>query len=205
MKGLDVKRIMINYNLSLTELATKINKSPQQVGRWVNNPETNVSHSVRKQFQTVYPEYFKYESQTTDIAIVREEPGAFNQAKYIDVIEVTNSKDIMNKNLKPVGKVDVSDFLDSERGIIMQGDALSGVINGGDIAGTKVWTRRDFFLWGSMYVIVSDGHVIFRIVKPSEDKDSITLISTKDTYDPITLPKSAIDEMYIINGGIVKY
>lgn len=199
MNGLEIINFLLKNEIDQKEFAAKAGFTAPQVSRWV---KTKMELSKKSEIKVLnaYPNFHKGMN-----AMVQEPKGVYNTRQVIRVVDATTLEEAMDLESNTIGKIEIADFIDASGGMLMKGDALSGKVNGGDVLAHKEWKPREWFQYGMIHVIFSEGHSFVRILRKHEDPDKLLLQSNNDSYDDIDLPIAAIEKLFIVNGALMRY
>ena len=207
MKGSEITTFLEKRGVTQVEFAKAIDTAQESVNRWINKDSKLQSRSVAKILEA-YPDFYedgkKYVDKQESISIASEKNKAYAKDKHINVIEANTIDDFMMKNLPPIGKIDIADFIDATDGVLMTGDSLGGDIKGGDVLAYKEWYPRNYFDYGRIYIVATRDHIFARYLKKHKEKGMVLLKSKNEFYDDIDLPISEIKSLYVVNGAIVR-
>jgi transcriptional regulator with XRE-family HTH domain len=202
MKGLEINNYLLLKGLKQADFADAIKKKQSQVSRWISQ-NTELRNAQSKQILDLFPDFYDPELSDYKTNILEEPIAEYHKSKHINVVEANNIEEFMKKDLPPIGRIDVADFIEATYGVVMKGDTLGGDIKGGDVLAYKEWFPRNYFEYGKIYIVCTRDHLFVRYLKKHEDKDMVLLKSKNDFYDDIDLPINEIKSLYVVNGAIV--
>lgn len=89
------------------------------------------------------------------------------------------------------------------------GDSMIPKFRRGDILACKRISDKDPLIYGETYIcsFIQDGRTIelLRTIRRNEDPGTISLVPLNPEYDPIIIPVTSIEALYIIKGRIERF
>lgn len=112
----------------------------------------------------------------------------------------------MFTNEEPEYYINIEPFNDCSFYRPVIGHSMAPRYNTGDIIACKRVQNKRNILFGQTYLCLisyeGDFNEVIRVLRCHEDHDKVVLMPINTSYDPMTIPLSAIVELYLIKGKI---
>lgn len=118
---------------------------------------------------------------------------------------VIESLDVFT-NEEPEYYINIEPFNDCSFYRPVIGHSMAPRYNTGDIVACKRVQNKRNILFGQTYLCLisyeGDFNEVIRVLRRDDDPDKVVLMPINTSYDPMTIPLSAIVELYLIKGKI---
>ena len=203
MRGEEVKKILEKNGHQLSQVAEKLNISPQNLNNWlgVQDIKTGILEKIAAAINKNM--YYFIENQS----LKNQNPGNFPNKviRYYDIDDVTNRGDIFDP-LKgvPYKEIIIPGYGDCCLALSVWGKSMQPALLPGDIIICKEWTNI-FIEYGNMYLIFTkDNHHMIKYIHPGSDSNKISCVSENEFYFPFEIAKDDILKLFIIKGHIAR-
>lgn len=201
MKGEEVKIILEDDGYQLSELAEKLNISPQNFNNWlgVQDIKTGILEKIAQAINKNI--YYFIDKQTLRTQERDEFPeGAI---RYYDIDASAGSVEMFDpgKGVK-FKKIIIPGYGDCDVALNVWGDSMEPVLRSGEIILCKEW-KESFFEYGYIYLIISiENHRMIKYIQPAVDDSKISCVSANSLYKTFEINKTDILKLFIVKGHV---
>lgn len=82
--------------------------------------------------------------------------------------------------------------------IRVSGDSMSPSINNGSFVAIRPVSATGIIFWGQIYVVVTENYRMVKYLRRHDNPDYVVLHSDNPAYDDIDMPRSDIQDLYIV-------
>lgn len=87
--------------------------------------------------------------------------------------------------------------------IEVEGSSMYPKYNSGDVVACRIIKERNFIQWNKTHVIATrEQGIIIKRIKPSQEPNSLLMISDNESYDPFQVPEEEIEGLAIVVGVV---
>ena len=227
-----LKLIDYYCNGNKSQFANMLNVKPQTINSWItrNTFDTELIYANCKQVSAEWlitgegsmlkkdgiPEELVYTDPARSINYKpKTHPtGNLNNEKTVSKLAETRK---MDASIEMTEKADNDRFTWEHNGetyvipafrgadslVTVTGDSMFPTYRNGDMVACRTVPKSDcFFQWNRIYVVDTNQGRMVRRIKPSNDKETILLVSDNQEYDPIEIAIQAIHQIALIVGVI---
>ena len=201
MRGEEVKKILEDDGHHLTEVAEKLNISPQNFYNWlgVQDIKTGILEKIARAIDKNIYYFIDKQSLITQERVEFPE-GAI---RYYD-IDVSNVPgEIFNPETEIKFKnIIIPGYGDCDFAINVWGDSMNPVLHTGEIILCKKW-KESFVDFGYIYLITTtENHQMIKYVQPGIDNSKISCVSENSFYKTFEINKTDILKLFVVKGHI---
>ena len=87
--------------------------------------------------------------------------------------------------------------------IEVEGSSMYPKYNSGDVVACRIIKDSKFIQWNKAHVVATrEQGIIIKRIKPSDNKDTLLMVSDNQSYDPFEVPKEEIEGLAIVVGVV---
>jgi hypothetical protein bfra3_16308 len=87
--------------------------------------------------------------------------------------------------------------------IEVEGSSMYPKYNSGDVVACCIIKDSKFIQWNKAHVVATrEQGIIIKRIKPSDNKDTLLMVSDNQSYDPFEVPKEEIEGLAIVVGVV---
>lgn len=87
--------------------------------------------------------------------------------------------------------------------IEVEGSSMYPKYNSGDVVACRIIRDSNFIQWNKTHVVATrEQGIIIKRIKPSDNKDTLLMVSDNQSYDPFEVPTEEIEGLAIVVGVI---
>ena len=87
--------------------------------------------------------------------------------------------------------------------IEVEGSSMYPKYNSGDVVACRIIKDSKFIQWNKAHVVAThEQGIIIKRIKPSDNKDTLLMVSDNQSYDPFEIPKEEIEGLAIVVGVV---
>jgi phage repressor protein C with HTH and peptisase S24 domain len=201
MRGEEVKKILEEDGHQLTEVAEKLNISPQNFNNWlgVQDIKTGILDKIARAIdKNIY--YFIDKQSLT----VQERDGFPEGAiRYYDIDASVGPVEMFERETgTKFQKIIIPGYGDCEFALNVWGDSMNPVLRNGEIILCKQW-KESFIEYGNLYLIITNEcHWMIRYIQPGVDDSKISCVSENPFFKPFEINKTDILKLFVVKGHI---
>ena len=201
MKGEEVKKILEEDGLQLSDVAERLNISPQNFNNWlgVQDIKTGILDKIARAIDKNI--YYFIDKQSL---IVQERDEFPKEAiRYYDIDASAGSVEMFDHRTgTPFKKIIIPGYSDCDFALNVWGDSMDPVLHTGEIILCKEWKER-FINYGYIYLIItSENHRMIKYIQPGIDICTINCVSENSFYQPFEIDRKDILKLYVVKGHI---
>lgn len=201
MRGEDIKKILEEDGYQLSEVADKLNISPQNFNNWlgVQDIKTGILGKIAQAIDKNI--YYFIDKQILKFQERDEFPEGAIQ--YYDTDASAGIPEMFDKeNGVKHKKIIVPGYSDCNFALNVWGDSMKPVICNGEIIICKEW-KENFIDFGNIYLIfTTENHKMIKYIQPGSNDSKIKCVSENTFYQPIEIMKKDILKLFIVKGHI---
>lgn len=201
MRGEEVKKILEKNGYQLSQVAEKLNVSPQNLNNWlgVQDIKTGILEKIAAAINKNM--YYFIENQS----LKNQDSEKFPKGviRYYDIDEVANHEDLFDP-LKGVKykEILIPGYGDCCIAISVWDKSMFPEIKPGEIIICKEWGNI-FIEFGHMYLIFTkDNHHMIKYIHPGSNETNVSCVSENKFYHPFEIRKDKILKLFIVKGHI---
>jgi phage repressor protein C with HTH and peptisase S24 domain len=201
MTGEEVKKILEDDGHLLTEVAGKLNISPQNFNNWLGVQDIKtgilekIAHAAGKNI------YYFIDKQS----LMTQERDEFPEGaiRYYDLDASAGSVEMFDPgNGVKFKKIIIPGYGDCDFALNVWGDSMNPVLHNGEIILCKEWKEK-FIEYGYIYLIItSENHRMIKSVQPGSDAGKISCVSENPFYKPFEINRKDILKLFVVKGHI---
>lgn len=201
MRGEDVKKILEKNGHLLSEVAKKLDISPQNFNNWlgVQDVKTGILEKIAKAIDKNM--YFFLENES----VKNEEPEGFPEGviRYYNIDSTTNLAEMFKPNSGvKFEKIIIPGYGDCCIALNVWGKSMEPALKNGEIIICRE-CENNFIEYGYMYLILTkENHRMIKYIQPGSSDSKINCLSENKFYHPIEIDKSEIFKLFVIKGHI---
>jgi transcriptional regulator with XRE-family HTH domain len=199
-----LKKARIIKKFTLQSLADKVGVSKQAISQFENElskPKADVLDKLKValDFKSIFPKGYEYSIDEKMVNEPEVEYGSFQNGGVPIYYADLSSGLFNNKNIKPVGWLNIPEFIGCDAIIRVKDDSMAGKMNERDWIGIK--KVNDWNQWlpmGYMYAITTGDLELVRTIKKGSKPDTFKVVSLNKAYEDDEIPKHLIKEVWSI-------
>lgn len=201
MRGEEVKNILEKNGYHLSEVAKKLDISPQNFNNWlgVQDIKTGILEKIAKVIDKNM--YFFLENES----VKNEESEGFPEGviRYYDIDTTTNLAEMFEPtNGARFKKIIIPGYGDCCIALNVWGNSMEPVLKNGEIIICRE-CENNFIEYGYMYLIFTKvNHRMIKYIQPGSTNNKINCLSENKFYHPVEIDKSEILKLFVIKGHI---
>lgn len=87
--------------------------------------------------------------------------------------------------------------------IEVEGSSMYPKYNSGDVVACRIIKDSKFIQWNKAHVVATrEQGIIIKRIKPSENKDTLLMVSDNQSYDPFEVPTDEIEGLALVVGVV---
>jgi len=201
MRGEEVKKILEKNGYLLSEVAKKLDISPQNFNNWlgVQDVKTGILEKIAKAINKNM--YFFLENES----VKNEEPEGFQKGviRYYDIDSTTNLAEMFEPNSGvKFKKIIIPGYGDCSIALNVWGNSMEPALRNGEIIICRE-CENNFIEYGYMYLIFTQkNHRMIKYIQPGSSDSKINCLSKNKFYHPFEIDRSEIFKLFVIKGHI---
>ena len=201
MKGEEVKKILEEDGLQLTDVAQRLNISPQNFNNWlgVQDIKTGILEKIAQAIDKNI--YYFIDKQS----LITQERDEFPEGaiRYYDIDASAGPVEIFEPGTgTKFKKIIIPGYCDCDFALNVWGDSMNPVLHTGEIILCKEWKER-FIDFGYIYLIITtENHRMIKFIHPGNDDSKITCVSENSFYKPFEIDRKDILKLYVVKGHV---
>ena len=201
MKGEEVKKILEEDGLQLTDVAERLNISPQNFNNWlgVQDIKTGILEKIA---QAIDKNIYYFIDKQSLIVQKRDEfpEGAI---RYYDIDASAGPIEMFDPGAGiKFKKIIIPGYGDCDFALNVWGDSMNPVLHNGEIILCKQW-KESFIEFGYIYLIITNEcHWMIKYIQPGIDISKISCVSENSLYQSFEIERKDILKLYVIKGHI---
>lgn len=199
-----ISRIKYEYSLTQSQIADSLGVKKTYLSDMING-RVPYNETMSKKISDIFPVVNNEQSsynKTIKIAESDINEGSFSGTLVYDIDATCgmDNREIEFTEDRIIGSVDLPEISKTAKIVTANGDSMEPVIyNGNRVVIREIFNWEDIF-YGQIYLILLDEYRMIKYIRRYEqdEKNYIILRSENSKYDDITLHKSKIRKLFIV-------